>query len=126
MRGVSSPGFRFSGLVIGCFLAWGCSATQAPVASSRLSADLMDSYLSRVVKFDGIDKEEALILARSQMFFQGRTRTFNLDKPQWLPDDDTYWVLSFESVRRTLADVIADKVIVIFIDKHNGAVIVEE
>jgi hypothetical protein len=85
----------------------------------------MDAYLSEVVKFDGINQEEALILAQSQMFFQGRARDFDVDNPRWLPDD-SYWVLSFKSVRRTLADVIADKAIVIMIDKQSGAVFVEE
>ena len=125
MSGVPRPAFRCACAVV-CFLACGCSATVAPGPSSRLRADLMDSYLSGVVRFDGIDREEALILAQSQMVFRGRNHEFDLNTPQWFPDDETYWVLSFKSVRRTLADVIAKKAVVIFVDKRNGTVIVEE
>lgn len=126
-----SPGRPVSRLACVVFLLYaaacvsGCSAARPPAPASRLSADLMDAYLLKVVKFDGIDQEEALILAQSQMFFQGRARDFDVDNPRWLPDD-TCWVLSFKSVRRTLADVLADKAIVIMVDKQNGAVTVEE
>jgi len=121
------PAFRRACVILlfyAVFVA-GCSAARPPAPASRLSSDLMDAYLSKVVKFDGIDQEEALILAKSQLFFQGRARDFDVDHPQWLPDD-TCWVLSFKAVRRTLADVIADKAIVIMVDKQNGTVIVEE
>ncbi len=121
------PAFRRACVILLFYATFvsGCSAARPPAPASRLSADLMDAYLSKVVKFDGIDKEEALILARSQLFFQGRARDFDVDHPQWL-SDDTYWVLSFKAVRRTLADVIANRAIVIMVDKQNGTVIVEE
>ncbi len=109
-----------------CLSLEGCQSSQTASRSSRISDDLMDSYLSEVVKYDGIDKEEALILAKSQLFFQGRSQDFHLDKPQWIEGDEEYWQVSFVPVRRTLADVIAGTELIILIHKEDGEVIMEE
>lgn len=103
-------------LILGTY---GC-ATTTPVVK-RNNAEIMKKYLTQIDKSDGIDQDEALLLARSQIIFRGKDARYDLDKPRLSSEKDE-WVLTFSPVNKTLGEVISSTDLIIRISKRDGRI----
>ena len=103
----------------------GCAGLSSRSDRSLDRGKLMDAYLSQVAKYDGINREEAIVLAQSQVIFRGREREFVLEEPQ-VTSSPELWTVTFIPVNRTLVDILSRPEIKIHIRKANGEVIWQE
>jgi hypothetical protein len=111
--------------LLGILLIMGCASSPAqdnPVDNRQL----MENYLSKVVKYDGINYEEAVILAQSQLVFRDKEKEFRYDRPELAFPDETFWVIQFPPINTTLAELISRPNALIWVRKDNGETFWEE
>ena len=116
MRSAVGPGIVAA--VLAAVWLSGCAPTKAETNRQ----ELMGAYLSRVTKYDGIDRSEALILAQSQLIFLGRERDYWFEEPEITGEDNDFWYVRFSPINRTLEQVIHRTPILVTIRKANGDV----
>ena len=110
-------------LVLMVGMSTGCKTVpQASVEAKPTSSEFMKNYFTQIKKYDGIDEREAILLAQSQLRFQGDEKKYYIDHPQVVPYDEEHWLVSFAPVNKTLAQVSSNPDLLIIIDKKNGDV----
>jgi len=97
----------------------GCTTTATRKVESNKKG-IMDAYLSGVKKSDGINQQEAVLLAQSQLIFRGDDKRFYIDKPEITLEDERSWRIRFYSLNKTWAEVSASSNVLILVDKKNG------
>ena len=95
---------------------------KAPARKTKLTkGSIMKSYLSGVNKADGVNKDEAILMAQSQIIFRGNDRRYNLNNPEIAFENDQSFGIKFISVKKFLSSKEYPPV-VIAIDKKDGRV----
>ena len=68
------------------FLATGCAGSPSPKErispQTKDAQQLMKGYLFNVQKFDGINEEEAILLAKGEIIFRGEQNDYHLEHPE--------------------------------------------
>ena len=103
------------------FLISGCSSMANRTDFQLAKAELMKDYLTKVSKADGIDRAEAVLLAKSQFIFRGHDKNYHLDRPRIVLDNSEYWTVKFDPINKTLKEVITKPDVYILIDKQDGS-----
>jgi len=80
----------------------------------------MRSYLSGVVKYDGIDVREAVTLARSELIFRGDDKKFHIDEPHIEYVNEGNWGVRFYPINRTAAEARRNASVLVVINKKTG------
>jgi hypothetical protein len=101
-----------------CFFSACTSQTHKKPVSKK---EIMDSYLKDIVKNDGINQNEALILAGSQLMFQGYDENYLINDPIVFEQADQ-WHIKFYPIAKTLAEVIDSQLMIVTVDKISGKV----
>ncbi len=83
---------------------------------------LMRSFLSDVVKFDGIDQREAAIIAKSELMFRQEDERFYLDEPHFEAVDEDNWGIRFYPVNRSAAEARRNPSMLVVVNKETGRV----
>jgi hypothetical protein len=111
-------------LSLGCIClllgSCGCAPIAGPVNRDK-KPQIMKDYLSQVDRSDGINQEEAVLLARSQLIFHGKDTRYDLNNPQ-VSSEDRYWVLVFTPVNKTLGELLSSSELTMRIDKKDGRI----
>ena len=107
--------------VFSIFIVCGCATTTSsgPRSSNK---DIMDAYLSKIQKYDGINQDEAILLAQSQLIFHGTEKKYYLDKPEVVWENAKHWGIKFYPINKTLAEASIHAPLVIDVDKKDGSV----
>lgn len=100
-------------------MALGCASAEIHEPKA-VKADIMKAYLSEVTKYDGIDVNEAVILAQSEMIFHGLDKDYYLDTPQLEPTDRDHWGVRFYPINRNPRDVITNPSVLVVVDRKDG------
>ena len=93
------------------------------VSSTRQA--IMRAYLQNVEKYDGVDEKEALLLAQSQLIFQGYADSYDVGTPQLVSQDDKFWKVEFFPAENKSMQVDADTVM-ISVNRRDGVSWVEK
>jgi len=109
----------FTTILISIILA-GCSTTVKNNKDGFNPKAITKSYLTTIQKADGINKEEALLLAQNELIFRGYDRSFAVNKPEIFFDDSQVWGIRFFSSNKTMADMLSGRVVDVFIRKDDG------
>ena len=88
--------------------------------TEQTSEKIMHEYLYNIAKFDGITKEEAVVIAQSQLIFRGQDKQYALTKPQLVMEDNDKWEFRFVPTERTLADGAQRTPVLVDVDKGDG------
>ena len=68
---------------------------KSPAEKSSSKESIMQSYLSKVNKSDGINKEEAILLSQSQIIFRGTEQNYHLNNPQLAFENEESYGIKF-------------------------------
>lgn len=82
----------------------------------------MKDYHSKVSRSDGIDADEAVVLAKSEMVFRGWDKTYHLSQPRIEAVDQEHWGIRFYPVNKTAKDVVRNPSVLVIIRKNDGQV----
>lgn len=110
----------FLGCLCLCLSNVGCTTTAGPTPEGNKS-QIMKDYLTHVDKSDGIDQDEALLLARSQIIFRGKDTRYDINKPL-ISSEDEAWALTFSPINKTLGELLSAADLVIRVDKKDGRI----
>ena len=114
-------GLRVSLLMVWAALSFlGCSSASTKDPRPSTKKGIMDAYLFKVNKTDGINRSEAILLAQSQMIFLGYSDSYNLAKPDMVAGNKNQWVFKFYPVGKTLKELITKPKILISINRKDG------
>lgn len=83
---------------------------------------VLSGYLSGVTKYDGIDENEAVLIAKSELLFRGDEKNYYFDRPHVEAVGENAWQVWFEPVNKTLQEALESQGAVVTIDRKNGAV----
>ena len=101
----------------------GCHTTPSTGATVKSNSPaFMKGYFTKIIKYDGINEQEAVLLAQSQVRFQGDEKRYYIDHPEIVPYDEEHWFVRFPPVNKTLAQVGTNPALLVTIDKKTGAV----
>ena len=103
----------------------GCT-TVSPQAAKVSKKDLAKNYLQGVNKFDGINQEEALVLAQNELLFHGYESSFDINHPQIFPRGDTNWEIRFLPFNKTMTEVLNNRTLAVLINKKDGQITVDK
>jgi len=81
----------------------------------------MKAYLTQIDKTDGIDQNEALLLAKSHLIFHGKETNYDLNKPT-ISSEPENWVLIFPPIHKTLGELLSSTELIIRVDKKDGRI----
>ena len=84
----------------------------------------MSSYLSKISKSDGIDQEEAILIAQSEIIFRGLQKKYYLDDPIYQGIDQHYWTIKFRPVTKTLSQTKTRYNIIIYVHQDDGQTLI--
>ena len=87
------------------FLA-GCLTTYHQKTVS-VREHIMQDYLTDVKRNDGINAQEAVLLARSELVFRSLERQYNLKEPLLEDQDAEHYSVQFFSSNKTLGQMLA-------------------
>ena len=97
-------------------------ATHAPQGPSAATQGVMKGYLSQIKKFDGINEHEAILLAQSQLMFQGLDEEYYYNHPRVEEESAESFLVVFDPINKTLAETQTDTPIEIIVSKKDGSV----
>ncbi len=117
----NSVGLWLGGLLI-VMTCMGCMTTTGNAKASSPKQGIMDAYLTKIQKYDGIDEAEAILLAQSQLIFRGVDRKYYIEHPEIFGGGDKIWEVKFFPVNKTLAQASANQPLVIAVNKKDGNV----
>lgn len=83
---------------------------------------VLSGYLSGVTKYDGIDENEAVLIAKSELLFRGDEKNYYFDRPHVEAVGENTWQVWFEPVNKTLQEALESRGAVVTIDRKTGAV----
>lgn len=83
---------------------------------------VLSGYLSGVTKYDGIDENEAVLIAKSELFFRGDEKNYYFDRPHLEAVGENAWQVWFEPVNRTLQESFESRGAMVTIDRKTGTV----
>ena len=114
---------KFLLILLAAFIFLGCHRDIALKRPNVQPADpqFLKSYFTQIKKYDGIDQREALLLAQSQLKFEGRDKEYHIDHPQFISHDEEHWLVEFPPVDKTFAEARRSSPILFIIDKKTGA-----
>ena len=82
----------------------------------------MFATMTQVRTYDGIDREEAVLLAQGELMFRGKQKQYRFDQPEILREDSDRWVLQFHPLVPTFSDRHKVPIMQVTVDKTNGKV----
>ena len=106
----------------------GCASTKNPQTVYKIpppkvsTSAIMRDYLSTVTRHDGIEFEEAVLIAQSEMIFRGKAKNYHLDKPMVEFVNSQTWGLRFYPVNESYRDAVKNVSILISVEKQKGKV----
>ena len=103
----------------------GCAGLQ-DTSESVSRKEMMRSYLLQVKKTDGINREEALLIAKSELYFRGLDKMYNLNQAPAVFEDDNRWAVSFTFHHKTFQQLISEPRTFILIEKKDGSVFLDK
>ena len=80
---------------------------------------IMRAYLQNVEKYDGVDEKEAVLLAQSQLIFQGYADSYDVETPQVVSRDDKFWKIQFSPVSKNTMETDASP-LMISVNRKDG------
>ncbi len=98
----------------------GCVTASSADRGALFSRKVLQTALTEVSKYDGIDRAEAITLAQSEMVYRGREAAYRLDQPQIEEVGMALWVVRFHPIVRTLKDRRKFPVSEVAINRQNG------
>lgn len=110
-------------LFISLSLLWlgGC-VTSTHDYSTTSKRILSKNYLRDVQKYDGINEEEAVLLAKNEILFRGYEKSFDVNAPEIFFEDNQLWGIRFRPGNKTMSDILSGREIDIFVRKDDGRV----
>ena len=111
---------KYSVFILAVFLS--ACATRASQGPSAATQGIMKGYLSQVKKFDGINQREAILLAQSQLMFQGLDRDYYYNQPRVEEETAESFQVVFDPINRTLAEAQTNIPLEVFVSKKDGSV----
>jgi hypothetical protein len=105
-------------LLSGYVLALGSCAPTVIQPPQSNKAEIMRSYFSQVTRYDGIDANEALLIAQSEMIFRGLDQSYVLGQPQQEKIDSAHWGVRFYPINQNTGEQTS---ILVIIRKKDGA-----
>ena len=103
----------------------GCISTQNKHAMTA-KEQIMSDYLSQIERNDGINRQEAVLLARSELIFRGYDKQYSLSRPLIEHYDEENYLIQFFSSNKTLGQMIVGAAVSILVNKTTGDVYLEE
>ena len=101
----------------------GCRATlPQKVSLQPKDPQFLKSYFTQITKYDGIDEHEALLLAQSQLKFEGTANAYYIDHPEIISYDEEHWLVEFPPLSKTFAESRRSTSVIFIIDKVSGSV----
>ena len=100
----------------------GCATASSADRGVPFSRKVLQTALTEVRKYDGIDRAEAITLAQSEMIYRGRDEAYRLDQPQIEEIGKELWVVRFHPVVHTLQERNKFPISQITIDRQDGQV----
>lgn len=97
----------------GCVTLSSCKTTKQSI---------MKAYLTDVSKTDGINREESMLLAQSELIFRGYESTFDIGEPKNWGEDREHYTYLFLHIGLTLIEARPDQRMVVTVSKKNGEV----
>ena len=106
-----------------CVLLTGCASARLGSSFAQATPDgVMFKSMTQVRTFDGIDRQEAILLAQSELVFRGRQNDFRFDRPKVLREDSDRWIIRFQPLAKAPAESKPNPLMQISVDKSNGEV----
>ncbi|MCA9401125.1 MAG: hypothetical protein KC713_05825 [Candidatus Omnitrophica bacterium] len=100
----------------------GCSTASPLAALPQKTPEIMASFFADVQKSDGINLQEAVLLAKSQIIFSGDEKRFYINYPKYYGENGQHYYILFYPINRTLIESLNSEELVLEIDKDNGSV----
>jgi len=102
------------------FFYQGCTSPHASKHTLNRKK-IMKAYLTDISQANGISREEAILIAKSQFIFRGHDRNYNLDRPQIVTEDAYHWAIKFDPINKTFKELINEPEVTIIITKGDGS-----
>ncbi len=100
-----------------------CSACQTTAQNNTSNkASIMKSYLSSVSKYNGIDEEEAILLAQSELIFRGLDNKYDLKNPHVTFENNSKWAIIFRPISKTFNEFTKRQSLLMMISKKSGEI----
>lgn len=93
---------------------------ESKVDVSSAKFKIMHAYQFTISKRDGIDQEEAKIIAQSEVIFRGYDTTYYFTRPRIYAESPEIWAVEFFPVSKTFRDARNNPRIRITINKADG------
>lgn len=81
---------------------------------------VMHAYQFSVSKKDGVNREEARIIAQSEVIFRGYENDYYFTRPRLYPDTADQWTVEFYPVTKTFQEARVKPRVRVTIDKDDG------
>lgn len=96
------------------------SQGKAKVDVKSAKFKIMHAYQFKVSKRDGVDEDEAIIIAQSEIIFRGFEDDYYFTKPRLIMMDKESWGVEFYPISKTFREARTKPRIQISVNKANG------